>query len=181
MLEFLAKNLLSNMPLVPTNRLFKTSMGLIIECCGIVRAVPIKIDEIEVFIDFHFFTILEFELLIGHPLDNFFQEKPSHGSLSEELGKTTSATHLDIPMAKQHLPNHDAFKEVKFLCPFVSPKLAYVNERPSSPSLKSKPCPSDHQNVVLDSGRDSMFFLHDISFENKNLCAIDMLLSAPCS
>ena len=77
MLEFLAKNLLDNMPLVPTNKLFKCPLGLFFERCGIVRAMPIIIDKIEVFIDFHIFAILEFELLIGHPLDNLFQEKPS--------------------------------------------------------------------------------------------------------
>ena len=53
--EFLAKNLLGNMPLVPTNKLFKSPLGLFFECCGIARAVPIIIDEIEVFIDFHIF------------------------------------------------------------------------------------------------------------------------------
>jgi hypothetical protein len=41
MLEFLVKNLLGNMPLVPTNKLFKSLLGLFFECCGIARAVPI--------------------------------------------------------------------------------------------------------------------------------------------
>jgi len=51
MLEFLAKNLLGNMPLVPTNKLFKSSLALIFECCGIARDVPIIIDKIEDGID----------------------------------------------------------------------------------------------------------------------------------
>jgi hypothetical protein len=75
MSEFLAKHLLGNMPLVPTNKLFKSPSGLFFECCGIARAVPITIDEIEVFIDFHMYAILEFDLLIGHPLENLIQEK----------------------------------------------------------------------------------------------------------
>ena len=77
MSEFLVKNVLGNMLLVPTNKLFKSPLGLFFVCCGIARAVPITIKKIEVFIDFHIFAILEFELLIGHPLDNIFQEKPS--------------------------------------------------------------------------------------------------------
>jgi hypothetical protein len=129
MSEFLEKNLLGNMPLVPTNKFFKSPLGLIFKCCGIVRAVPIKIDENEVPLDFHIYAILKFELFIGHPLDNLFQEKPSQESLNEKLGKTTTATHLDIPMAKHH-PNHNPFEEVKFVTPFVSPKLAYETERP---------------------------------------------------
>ena len=68
MLEFLAKTLLGNMPLVPTNKLFKSPLGLLFECRGIARAVPIKIDKIEVSIDFHIFAILEFDVLLGHLL-----------------------------------------------------------------------------------------------------------------
>ena len=87
MSEFLAKNLLDNMPLVPTNKLFKSPLGLFFECCGIGRAVPVIIDKIEVFIDFHIFAILEFDLLIGYHLDKLFEEKPSHGFLDEKFGK----------------------------------------------------------------------------------------------
>jgi hypothetical protein len=91
------------MLLVLTDKLFKSPLGLIFECYRIARAVPIIIDEIEVHLDFHIFAILEFELLIGYPYEKLFQEKPSHGSLSEEFGKTTFATpnsHLENPLAK---------------------------------------------------------------------------------
>ena len=92
--------------------------------------MPVIIDTIKVFIDFHIFAILEFDLLIGYPLDKLFKEKPSHGSLDEKFGKTTSTIpifYLEISMAK-HYPNQDQFKEVKFISPFVSPKLAYETE-----------------------------------------------------
>ena len=52
MSEFLAKNLLGNIPLIPTNKLFKSPSGLIFECSGIVRDVPIEIHETEVHLDF---------------------------------------------------------------------------------------------------------------------------------
>jgi hypothetical protein len=106
MLEFLVKNLLGNMPLVTTNKLFKSSSGLIFECCGIIKDVPIEINEIEVHLDFHIYDILDFDLLIGYPSEKLFQEKSYHGSLDEKLGITASATlipHLEIPMA-EHLP-----------------------------------------------------------------------------
>jgi hypothetical protein len=134
MSEFLAKNLLGNMPLVPTNKLSTSPSGLIFECCGIARAVPIKIVENEVHIDFHIFAILEFELFIGHPLDKLFQEKPSRGSLNEKLREIASANHLDIPMVEHHL-NNDPFEEVKFLSLLISCKLAYemnVHHHPHS-------------------------------------------------
>ena len=90
--EFLVKNLLGNMPLVPTNKHFKSPLGLFFKCCGIARDVPITINKNEVHADFHIFAILEFKLLIGHPLDNLFQENPSQGSLNGKLEKTASAT-----------------------------------------------------------------------------------------
>ena len=99
MLEFLVKNLLGNMPLILTNKLFKSPSGLIFECSGIIRDVPIEINETEVHLDFHIFAILDFELLIGYPFEKLFQKKPTHGSLGEECGKTASATHLENPMA----------------------------------------------------------------------------------
>jgi hypothetical protein len=68
-------NLLGNMPLVPTNKLFKSPLGLFYECCGIARAVPMKINETEVCLDFHIYDILEFDILIGHPLENLVEGK----------------------------------------------------------------------------------------------------------
>jgi hypothetical protein len=53
MLEFLVETLLGKMPLVSTNNLFKSLLGLFFECCGIVRAMPIKINKTEVCLDFH--------------------------------------------------------------------------------------------------------------------------------
>ena len=87
MLEFLVEALLGRSPLVLTNKLFRSPSGLIFECCGIVRAMPIEINKTKVRLDFHIYAILEFELLIGHPLDNLFQENPSQGSINEKLGK----------------------------------------------------------------------------------------------
>jgi hypothetical protein len=46
------------MPLVLTNKLFKSPSGLILECCGITRAVLIIIDKTEVHLDFHIYAIL---------------------------------------------------------------------------------------------------------------------------
>jgi hypothetical protein len=53
MSEFLAKALFRKMPLVSTNKLFKNPSGLIFECCGIARAMPVRIHETEVHLDFH--------------------------------------------------------------------------------------------------------------------------------
>ena len=111
--------------------------------------MPIEIDGIEVHLDFHIFAILEFDILIGYPLENLFQEKPSHGSLNEEFGKIASASYPEIPMAKHH-PSHYLFEEVKFISPLVSPRLSSETEHPPSPSLEPKPCPSGQNLCAMD-------------------------------
>ena len=80
MLAFLAETLLGKMLQVSTNKLFKSPSGFIFKCCGI-RAVPVIIDEIKVHLDFHIFAILEFDLLIGYPLENFFKKNLLMGAL----------------------------------------------------------------------------------------------------
>jgi len=154
MSQLIAETLLGNMQLIPIDKLLKSPLGLIFECRGIARAVPIKINETEVFLDFHIYAILDFDLLIGYLLEKLLKEKPSHGSLDEKLGTTASTTPIPCPKspkAKQQ-PIHNPFEEVKFTSLFISPKLAYETELSSSPSLKLEPCPSGHQNIVLDSG-----------------------------
>jgi hypothetical protein len=71
--------------------------------------VPIKINETKVCLDFHIYDILEFDVLIGHPLENLIQEISSDGGLDENVGKTAFATHTSCPvspMVKQRL-THD--------------------------------------------------------------------------
>jgi hypothetical protein len=62
-------------------------------------------------------------------------------------------------MAK-HNPNYNLIEEAKFISPFVSPRFPNETERPSSPSLKPKTCPSGQ---------------HDITLEKENFWAMDKL------
>jgi hypothetical protein len=85
MLGFLAKNILGNMPIVSTNKLFKSPLGLFFKCCGIARDMAVIIDKTEVHLDFHIYAILEFDLLIGQPCEKLFKEKSFHEGLDEKL------------------------------------------------------------------------------------------------
>jgi hypothetical protein len=67
----------------------------------------------------------------------------------------------------EHHPNNDPFEEVKFISPFISPKLSSETKCLSSPTLEHKSRPSDHPNVVLDNDQDSTLILND------NFCAMD--------
>jgi hypothetical protein len=180
MSEFLADMFIGSMPLVLTDKLFKSPSGLIFECRGIARAVPIEIDKIMVQLDFHIYPILGFDLLIGSPLEKLLQENSSQGSLNNELGKTAFTipiSCLEIPMVKHHL-DLDPLKEVKFISPFISPRPTFYpceTECPSSPSLEFNPYPFSYQNVVLDSDRESSSILHDASFCDLDIPTVSTL------
>ena len=96
----LAHTLLCSVFIKPSGKLFESCpFGHILECRGIVIAVLITIDKIEVNLDFHIFDILDFDLLIGCPPDNLHHTLL--GSLFEKLGKMTSATPcLENPSTK---------------------------------------------------------------------------------
>ena len=70
--EYLMDTLVGNKPLTPTDKYFISPSGLFFECQGIARDVPIIIEKIEVRLDFHIFDILDFDLLLGYPLENFW-------------------------------------------------------------------------------------------------------------
>ena len=75
MSEFLMDTFIGSMPLDPTDILFRSPSGLFFECRGIARAVPVKIDKIEIRLDFNVYSIFDFDLLIGSPLENLLHEK----------------------------------------------------------------------------------------------------------
>ena len=61
--------------------------------------MPVIIYKIEVNLDFHIFDSLDFDLLIGYPLENLYHAPL--GSLYEKLGKITSTTPcLENPLEK---------------------------------------------------------------------------------
>ena len=67
--EYLLDTLVGNKPLTPTDRYIKSPSGLYFECRGIARDVPITIDKIEVHLYFYIYDILDFDLLLGLPLE----------------------------------------------------------------------------------------------------------------
>jgi hypothetical protein len=88
--------------------------------------VPVKIDKIEIKLDFHIYPIVDFEILICYPLEMLLHEKSSQGSLKHKSGETTFAilsSYLENPMVEHHL-DHDLFKEMMLVSPFISPNIA---------------------------------------------------------
>ena len=85
--------------------------------------MPVKIDKIEVCLDFHVYPIVDFDLLLGSPLENLLHEKSSQRSLSYESGETSPISYMENKMAEHH-DDHDPFKETMLTSPFISPNIA---------------------------------------------------------
>jgi hypothetical protein len=64
-----------------------------LECCGVVRTVPVVANEAEIFLDFHVYDNLDITILIGRPTEILFQEM-ANGSLAVQLGKSTQTVSL---------------------------------------------------------------------------------------
>ena len=144
MSEFLAETFIGSMPLDPTDRLFRCPSGLFFECRGIAWAVPVKIDKIEVCLDFHVYPIVDFDLLIGYPLENLHLSPL--GSLYEQLGNSTYATPcFENPLAK----------------PFPKQNSLEMIVQPSSSTIEYEPRPTSPHCVVLDHDRDTTMIFHD--------------------
>ena len=94
--ECLLDTFVGNKPLTPTDKYFKSPSGLFYECRGIARDVPITIDKIKVRLDFYVYDTLNFDPLLGYPLDKLLA---SQGSLDEKHRETTSTPYLENHMA----------------------------------------------------------------------------------
>ena len=101
----LAYTLLGNVTLRLSDMLLKSCpLGHTLKCRGVVSAVSLIVDKIEVNLDFHIFDILDFDLLLGSPFEKLLT---SQGSLDKKLRKTASATAtscLENSMVK-HFPS----------------------------------------------------------------------------
>ena len=129
--ECLLDTLMGNNPLTPTDKYFKSPSGLYFECRGIARDMPITIDKIEVHLDFHIYDILDFDLLLGLPLEKLLAP---HGSLDQKLRESDSATatpRLENLLAKP-LPKQNLLKTMVHTSPFQSSKPVFLEDVESS-------------------------------------------------
>jgi hypothetical protein len=81
-----AQDLLSYMPLTPTTKLLKSPSGYILPSLGILYVLPIMVDGIIVRMSFYIYDIIEFDLLIGQPIQRLLLEGQI-GKLNICLGK----------------------------------------------------------------------------------------------
>jgi hypothetical protein len=75
-----AHDLLEHMALTPTKKLLKSPSGHILPSLGILYVVPIMVNETLVNLSLYIFDIIEFDLLIGQPI-----ERPIHEGKTRKL------------------------------------------------------------------------------------------------
>jgi hypothetical protein len=110
-----AQDLLKDMPLAPTTKLLKSILGHIALSLGILCALPIFVNETQVLLNFYIFDVMEFDLLIGQPIESLIQEGQM-GKLNIKLGKNFE---LSVPITHslntkmEPPPELDPVEEVK--------------------------------------------------------------------
>ena len=91
-----AHDLLKHIPLTPTIKLLKGLSRHILSSLGILYVLPIKVKYIMVHLSFDICDIMEFDLLIGQPIERLILEG-QRGSLKINLRKNFK---LSLPISK---------------------------------------------------------------------------------
>jgi hypothetical protein len=74
MSSIFAHDLLKDMPLALATKLLKSLLGHIILSLRILCALPILVNRTKVHLNFYIFDVMEFDLLIGQPIERLIHE-----------------------------------------------------------------------------------------------------------
>jgi hypothetical protein len=183
------------MPLAPTTKLLKSFSGRIVLSLEILCALPIFVN---VLLNFYNFDVVEFDVLIGQPIERLIQEGQT-GKLNIKLGKN-----FEISMPITHslntkiepLPESDPIDDVKVASlddpdepnieddaqPFIDEEendpvpdpLDKLLESPK-PSIELKPLPSSLRYAFLNNDQDSPVIISNRLSQEKYLHLITVL------
>jgi hypothetical protein len=180
-----AHDLLKDIPLAPTTKLLKSFSGHNVLSLGILCALPILVNGTKVQLNFYIFDVMEFDLLIGQPIERLIHEGQI-GKLNIKLGKNFE---LSMPITHslnakiEPIPEPDPVKEVKVasLDDLIEPNLEddtqfFIEEddkgptepepldellEPPKPTIKLKPLPSGLRYAFLNNDQDSPIIISD--------------------
>jgi hypothetical protein len=182
----LAKTLRPDASLTPSQKLLQSPSGFILESHGVLRTVPVTINNSGICLDFHIFDISEIPLLIGRPIMRFLQEKTLRDHLDFKVGNSTIAIPLacSINTIVEPKPKQDSIEEVLMtsLEEMAQPVLEHFvqeeeelakpieldkNEQPLPPSIELKPLPLGLKYVFLHNNRETPMIISDKLFEDE--------------
>jgi hypothetical protein len=124
-----AQDLLKDMSLAPTTKLIKSLSAHIISSLKILCALPIFVNEAQVLLNFYIFDVLEFDLLIGHPIERLIQEGQTE-KLNIKLGKN-----FDLSVPITHSLNSTKMEPLLELDPIEEVNVASLDD-PIEPNLE---------------------------------------------
>jgi hypothetical protein len=178
----LADTLYPNESITPSQKLLQSPSRLILESHGVLRAVPVRIKDSGICLDFHIFDIPEIPLLIGIPIMKLLQEQQQRGHLDFKVGNST----IVVPLARsintivEPKLEPDPIEEILMLTeeemaqPFfnhehfvqeeeelVEPVELDKNEQPSPSSIELKPLPSGLRYVFLHNNPKTLVTISD--------------------
>jgi hypothetical protein len=193
-----AQDFLKNMPLAPTTNLLKSLLGRIVPSLGILCALSIFVNGTRVLLNFYIFDVVEFDVLIGQPIERLIQEGQT-GKLNIKLGKNFE---LSMPITRslntkiEPLSESGPIEEVKVASlddpiepnieddaqPFIDdkeddPVLDPLNELLESPkpSIELKPLPSGLRYGFLNNDQDSHVIISNGLSQEESLRLITIL------
>jgi hypothetical protein len=186
------------MPLAPTTKLMKSLSGHIVSSLGILCALPIFINGTQVLLNFYIFDVVEFDVLIGQPIERLIQEGQIE-KLNIKLGKNFE---LSMPLTYslntkiEPLPESDPIEEVKVtsLDDPIEPNIEddaqpFIDEeeddhvpdpldellKSPKPSIELKPLSSSLRYAFLNNDQDSPMIISNKLSQEESLCLITVL------
>jgi hypothetical protein len=187
---FFAHDLLEYMPLTPTMKFLKSPLGHILPSLGILYVLPILVNKTLVNLSFYIFDVIEFDLLIGQPIERLIHEGQI-GKLNICLGKnlsllifishslnTESESCLELdPMDEVKAASFESFIEpnlendAQFFIKEEDdqpPQPLYPFEESPKPPIELKPLPSGLHYVFLNNDPNTFVIISDkLSQEEK--------------
>jgi hypothetical protein len=194
-----AHDLLKNMPLALTTKLLKRLSGHIVPSLGILCALPILVNRTKVQLNFYIFDVMEFDLLIGQPIERLIQEGQIgklHIRLEKNFKLSIPITH-SLNTETKPIPEEDPMEEVKVVsfdvliesnleddAQFfikeedespINPKPLDELLEPSKPFIELKSLSSDLRNAFLNNDQDSFVIISDKLSQEESLRLITVL------
>jgi hypothetical protein len=193
----LAHDLLEYMPLTPTTKCMKSPSRHILPSLGILYVLPVLVNETLVNLSFYIFDIIEFDLLIGQPIERLIHEAQT-GKLNIYLGKnlslpisisrslnTESESCLELdPMDEVKAASFESFREpnlednVQFFIEEEDDQpLQPLDpfEEPPKPPIELKPLPSGLHYDFLNDDPNTPVIIRDKLSQEEKFCLITVL------
>jgi hypothetical protein len=126
MTKSFARTYLGNEQIAPTTKTFRVRSCEKLECLGHLHDVSVYYDNVVMGLDFYVFDVLDFDILIGHPLEKLFADLSKTGELDIKLGMESFS--IQVTRAKNSVaeppPDFTMPMEVMSVAPFESPELS---------------------------------------------------------